>query len=61
MERSDMRSIDDAEGERYEALVEIDVQRLVAWYFRSSPGSAYDRRRVTADRLVRTRIPHRSV
>jgi hypothetical protein len=59
MERSDPRSLDDAEGERYRALVEIDVQRLVAWYFRSSPGSACDRRRVTADRLIRTQIPHR--
>jgi hypothetical protein len=59
METTDTRSLDDAEGERFEALVEIDVQRLVAWYFRSSPGSACDRRQVTADRLGLTRIPHR--
>jgi hypothetical protein len=59
METSDTRSVDDAEGERSEAPVDIEVQRLVAWYFRSTPGSAYDRRRVTADRLVLTRIPHR--
>jgi len=59
METRDTRSLDDAEGERLEAPADIDVQRLVAWYFRSSPGSAWDRRRVTADRLVLTRIPHR--
>jgi hypothetical protein len=59
MQTRDTRSLDDAEGERFQALVEMDVQRLVAWFFRSSPGSACDRRRVTADRLGSTRIPHR--
>jgi hypothetical protein len=39
---------------------EIDIQRLVAWYFRSSPGSACERRRTIAARLGRMRTARRT-
>ncbi|MGN6378075.1 MAG: hypothetical protein ACTHNU_03925 [Gaiellales bacterium] len=56
MERRDPRGLRDAEGERCPTPDEIEIQRLVAWYFQSSPGSAFDRRRETGDRPEGTGI-----
>lgn len=40
---------------------EAQVERLVAWYFRSTPGSALQRRRAVADRLLsRLRVSRRA-
>jgi hypothetical protein len=40
---------------------EAQVERLVAWYFGSTPGSALERRRAAADRLLsRLRISRRA-
>jgi hypothetical protein len=40
---------------------EAQVEQLVAWYFRSTPGSALQRRRAVAERLLgRLRIARKA-
>lgn len=64
MERHELPAAADGppEGEsEHGPSEEAEVERLVAWYFRSTPGSALERRRTVADRLMgRLRVSRRA-
>ena len=54
-------SLPEGESEHRPTSEDAEVERLVAWYFRSTPGSALERRRKVADRLMgRLRVSRRA-
>jgi hypothetical protein len=65
MERHDLPaaagSLPEGGSEHQPGSEEAEVEQLVAWYFRSTPGSALERRRKVAERLMgRLRISRRA-